>query len=62
MDQRIGTVSLEGNPVFRLATADCVYEFEIDHRTALILSHYLGQSASVDAIDRRDEELKDYWR
>lgn len=57
VDQRLGGTSAEGNPVIRLATKDCVYEFEIDHLSALMIRYHLGQAASEDAIDRRAEEL-----
>jgi hypothetical protein len=63
VDQRLGgTSAAEGNPVIRLATKDCVYEFEIDHLSALMIRYHLGQAASEDAIDRRAEELKAAWR
>jgi hypothetical protein len=62
VDQRLGGISGEGNPVIRLATTDCVYEFEIDHLSALMIRHHLGQAASEDAIDQRAEELKASWR
>jgi hypothetical protein len=62
VDQVIGMISAEGNPIFRLATKDCVYEFEIDHLSALMIRYHLGQDASEDAIDQRAEELKASWR
>ena len=62
VDHRLGGISTEGNPVIRLATKDCVYEFEIDHLSALMICHHLDQAASEDAIDRRAEELKASWR
>jgi len=62
VDQRLGGFSAEGNPVIRLATKDCIYEFEIDHLSAIMIQYHLGQAASEDAIDRRAEELKEAWR
>lgn len=62
VDQRLGGISAEGNPVIRLATKDCVYEFEIDHLSALMIRYHLDQAASEDAIDQRAEELKESWR
>lgn len=62
VDQIIGMISGEGNPVIRLATANCVYQFELDHLSALMIRCHLDQAANADAIDQRAEELKESWR